>query len=291
MPRHDPDYLPSDEPGPVSRLSYVARSHDGTGLLGQPPLVSGAEELGTPNDRPGRSAARIRWRTGRRVATLVCLASMALLSWFWWQAANVTTTVGPISEMDSTESSDATVPEPESGSAADAESASGESGDSPPGTIIVHVAGAVLRAGIVELPEGSRLHEAIAAAGGSATDADPDQLNLAAVLEDGQKVLVPRQGETAPAGGPAGGGAAVGDTSARGSPTDGDGSPPVAGKINLNTAGPDELAALPRVGPVLAQRIVDWRVQHGKFQRVEELDAVDGIGPKLLAVLLPLVRV
>jgi competence protein ComEA len=216
---------------------------------------------------------------------------MALLSWFWWQAANVTATVSPISAMDSTESSEATVPEPESGSAADADSPSGGSGDSPPGTIIVHVAGAVLRAGIVELPEGSRLHEAIAAAGGSATDADPDQLNLAAVLEDGQKVLVPRQGETVPAGGPAGGGAAVGDTSARGSPTDGEGPPPVAGKINLNTAGPDELAALPRVGPVLAQRIVDWRVQHGKFQRVEELDAVDGIGPKLLAVLLPLVRV
>ena len=61
----------------------------------------------------------------------------------------------------------------------------------------MHVAGAVVRAGIVELPQGSRLHEAIAAAGGSAPDADPDQLNLAAVLEDGQKVLVPRQGETA----------------------------------------------------------------------------------------------
>ena len=86
-----------------------------------------------------------------------------------------------------------------------------------------------------------RGHEAIAAAGGSATDADPDQLNLAAVLEDGQKVLVPRQGETAPAGGPAGGGAAVGDTSARGSPADGEGSPPVAGKINLNTAEVDDI--------------------------------------------------
>ena len=292
MPRHDPDYLPSDEPGPVGRrLSSAVRAHDGTGLLGQPPLDSSAVEQGTPEDPPGRCGARIRWRTGRRAATLVCLASMALLIWFWWQAANVTATVSPISAMDSTEYSEATVPESESGSTADANSASGGSGDSPPGTIIVHVAGAVLRAGIVELPEGSRLHEAIAAAGGSATDADPDQLNLAGVLEDGQKVLVPRQGETAPAGSAAAGGPAAGDTSARGSPTDGEGSPSVAGKINLNTAGPDELAALPRVGPVLAQRIVDWRVQHGKFQRVEELDAVDGIGPKLLAALLPLVRV
>ena len=149
----------------------------------------------------------------------------------------------------------------------------------------MHVAGAVVRAGIVELPRGSRLHEAIAAAGGSAPGADPDQLNLAAVLEDGQKVLVPRQGETAPAApAPAGGARRPGQPRA-------DGSVPAAGKINLNTAGAEELATLPRVGPVLAQRIVDWRKQHGHFQRVEELDAVDGLGPKLLEALLPLVRV
>ena len=62
-------------------------------------------------------------------------------------------------------------------------------------------------------------------------------------------------------------------------------------KINLNTAGIEELSTLPRVGPVLAQRIVDWRKQHGRFQTVDELDAVDGVGPKLLEALLPLVRV
>ncbi|MDI3211273.1 ComEA family DNA-binding protein [Arthrobacter sp. AL12] len=146
------------------------------------------------------------------------------------------------------------------------------------------MAGAVVRAGIVELRRGSRLHEAIAAAGGGAPGADPDQLNLAAVLEDGQQVVVPRQGETVPAAS-----APVGGAGARGSP--GSGSPPAGGKINLNTAGAEELAALPRVGPVLAQRIVDWRKQHGDFRRVEELDAVDGFGPKLLEGLLPLVRV
>ena len=63
------------------------------------------------------------------------------------------------------------------------------------------------------------------------------------------------------------------------------------GKINLNTAGVEELGTLPRVGPVLAQRIVDWRQQHGRFKTVQELDAVDGIGPKLLEALLPLVGV
>jgi competence protein ComEA len=85
--------------------------------------------------------------------------------------------------------------------------------------------------------------------------------------------------------------AAPGGPGAPGSPTGGVGSPSEAGKINLNTAGAEELATLPRVGPVLAQRIVDWRTQHGQFQRVEELDAVDGVGPKMLAALLPLVRV
>ncbi|XAS62655.1 helix-hairpin-helix domain-containing protein [Micrococcaceae bacterium Sec5.8] len=158
---------------------------------------------------------------------------------------------------------------------------------SPPATgrIIVHVAGAVVRAGVVELPPGSRLHEAIAAAGGGSPDADPGQLNLAAVLEDGQKILVPRQGETVPNGT-----APAGDAAAGGGPASG-ARPTAAGKINLNTASVEELATLPRVGPVLAQRIVDWRGQHGRFQRVEELDAVDGVGEKMLAALLPLVRV
>ena len=64
-----------------------------------------------------------------------------------------------------------------------------------------------------------------------------------------------------------------------------------AGKVNLNTAGVEELDALPKVGPVLAQRIVDWRKEHGLFKSVEELDAVDGVGPKMLETLLPLVGV
>ncbi|WCI08958.1 helix-hairpin-helix domain-containing protein [Arthrobacter sp. OVS8] len=141
----------------------------------------------------------------------------------------------------------------------------------------------------MELPRGSRLHQAIEAAGGSAPDADSNQLNLAAVLEDGQKVLVPRKGETLPSGdAPAGG---TGGTGGGDGQAGADGSSTSAGKVNLNTAGVEQLATLPRVGPVLAQRIVDWRAEHGNFRRVEELDAVDGVGPKMLAALLPLVRV
>ena len=72
---------------------------------------------------------------------------------------------------------------------------------------------------------------------------------------------------------------------------DGGGGAPAGGKINLNTAGVEELDALPKVGPVLAQRIVDWRKEHGRFKSVEELDAVDGVGPKMLETLLPLVGI
>jgi competence protein ComEA len=164
------------------------------------------------------------------------------------------------------------------------------------------VAGAVARPGVVELPPGSRLHDALAAAGGATGSADPDRLNLAAVLEDGQKIIVPEQGQpessSGAATGPADSGVAVSSSEVAGpadSGSDGAGSAGSAAaggtKINLNTAGIEELSTLPRVGPVLAQRIVDWRKQHGRFQTVDELDAVDGVGPKLLEALLPLVRV
>lgn len=287
MPRHDPDYPPSVQPDQAGRrLSPVSGTRRRAGLLGEPPPVSRAERQRTPDDPAGRRGPRIRWRTGRQAATLLCLASLVLLGWFWWQAANVPAAVSPISSVNSSENGEATVPEPGTGptaSSAGTDTAPGGSGDGAPARIIVHVAGAVVRAGIVELPQGSRLHEAIAAAGGGAPDADPDQLNLAAILEDGQKVLVPRHGETVPAGSAPAGDAGGGPAGAAGSP--------VGGKINLNTAGVDELASLPRIGPVLAQRIVDWRTEHGRFQRVEELDAVDGVGVKMLEALLPLVQV
>ena len=303
MPRHNPRDPPGAEPGRADRRLAAAvrpgtvRPDAGTGLLDGPPFASrpGRQRDPGPDPSPVRSP-RIRWRTGRRAAALLCLLATAFLCWFWRQAANATAEVSPLSSINPTEASRPQDPEPETGPSAAPDNSPddddgggggrGQSGSGPDSrdSITVHVAGAVVRAGIVELPRGSRLHEAIAAAGGGAPGADPDQLNLAAVLEDGQQVVVPRQGETVPAAS-----APVSDAGARGSP--GSGSPPAAGKINLNTAGAEELATLPRVGPVLAQRIVDWRKQHGDFQRVEELDAVDGFGPKMLEGLMPLVRV
>jgi competence protein ComEA len=295
MPRHHPGIPPSAEPGRAGRRlsaavgSGVGRgAGSGAGLLAGPPRVTPPESEWAPGPDDSPAQSRIRWRTGQRAAALLCLLAAVFLGWFWWQAANGTSEVSPLGSVTAAESGDVAAPTPETEPGPGTDESPGQSAGDSGGNIIVHVAGAVVRAGIVELPQGSRLHEAIAAAGGSAPDADPDQLNLAAVLEDGQKVLVPRRGETVPAG-PA---SAADAGAAPGSPAGGGGgTAPAAGKINLNTAGVDELATLPRVGPVLAQRIVEWRAQHGRFQRVEELDAVDGVGPKLLAALLPLVRV
>jgi competence protein ComEA len=138
----------------------------------------------------------------------------------------------------------------------------------------------------VKLPAGSRIHQAIAAAGGATPSADLARLNLAAVLADGQKLYVPAPGEIIPAD-------VSGSAAAGGNPGSGSGGGIGAGegKVNLNTAGVEELDALPKVGPVLAQRIVDWRKEHGPFKSVEELDAVDGVGPKMLETLLPLVGI
>jgi competence protein ComEA len=150
--------------------------------------------------------------------------------------------------------------------------------------VVVHVAGAVLRPGVVQLPAGSRVHDAIAAAGGGSPGADTDSLNLAAVVEDGQKIHVPQQGEPVP-------GNTVEPGMAKTGPVQDGSEGTPASKVNLNTAGVEELDGLPKVGPVLAQRIVDWRKEHGPFKTVEELDAIDGVGPKMLEALLPLVTI
>jgi competence protein ComEA len=243
-----------------------------SGFDGQGPAGS-ASEVGAPG------AVRVRAGTGLRAAALLGLVAVVLGCCFWWQAGTGGARVVPLSQT-----APAAEEEPAPASATRA-TPSGDGSSAGPESITVHVAGAVATPGVVQLPPGSRLHEAIRAAGGATATADPDRLNLAAVLEDGQKVFVPARGEPDQAGASAAG-AGPPASGAGGAVPGGDGH-----KINLNTAGVEELGTLPRVGPVLAQRIVDWRRQHGRFRTVQELDAVDGIGPKLLEALLPLVSV
>jgi competence protein ComEA len=261
----------------------------------------------------GTAGTRFRWRLGLRVVVLLGVLSLVAGAWFWWRIATAVPEVTPLSAVTETGTAEARAGTTTGEGGAAAGSGGGghveSGGDSPDAsleTAVVHVAGAVKNAGVVKLPNGSRVHDAILAAGGGTAAADLNLLNLAAVLEDGQKIYVPRRGEpiqqeagepgAQPNGYPPEG------TGTAGSGTTGSGTGPGSGasdgaggtagpRVNLNTATAEELGGLPRVGPVLAQRIVDWRTGHGRFKTVEELDAVDGIGPKMLETLLPLVTV
>ena len=147
-------------------------------------------------------------------------------------------------------------------------------------TVVVAVVGQVASPGLVTLPSGSRVADAIAAAGGLLPEADPAAVNLAAPVADGEQVAVGLSAAVPAGGGPAGGAGESG--------TGGSGS---GGLVDLNTAGVAELDALPGIGPVLAQRIVDHRSHQGPFRSVEELDDVPGIGPATAAELAELVTV
>lgn len=132
--------------------------------------------------------------------------------------------------------------------------------------LTVHVTGAVVVPGVVDVPLGSRVADVVAAAGGANPGADLDAVNLAAPVHDGDHVSIPQVGEDAP------------------SATDGIGvAKPDDGLIHINSAGPEQLAELPGVGPVLADRIIAHRDQTGRFETVEDLLDVPGIGEVRLA--------
>ena len=136
---------------------------------------------------------------------------------------------------------------------------------------VVDVAGAVRRPGLYRLRSGSRIDDAIAAAGGATGKAQLDGVNLAAPVADGEQVVVPARGA---------GGAAAPPSAAGSSPS---------APLDLNTATAEQLDALPGIGPVTAQKILDYRQEHGAFHSVAELEGVPGIGPGRLAQLKGLV--
>jgi competence protein ComEA len=150
-----------------------------------------------------------------------------------------------------------------------------------PRKVVVHVVGAVRRPGLYRLRDGDRVAEAVARAGGATRQANLAALNLAAPLADGAQVLVPERIASAVTGPSAAGAAAPGPT----------GSVPgaFAQKLSLSTATAEQLDALPGVGPVTAQKILDYRAEHGFVRSVDDLDAVPGIGPARIEQLRDLV--
>ena len=160
----------------------------------------------------------------------------------------------------------------EAGTASVAASPASTQGAAPAqAPVVVHVVGAVRRAGLYRLPQGSRIADAIARAAGATRRADLSLVNLAAPLADGMQVVVPRKVQP----GAAGGAAEAEATS---------------GPVHLNTATLEQLDSLPGVGPVTAQKILDYRQEHGAFASVDELDAISGIGPARLETLREVVQ-
>lgn len=228
---------------------------------------------GTPEAEVAGVVRRRRWAVGPTAAVRVAAVVLVLV------VAAVTVLVlsgtlvdAPPSSASSAPSPPALAPMPTVSVDADVAPSNEPTTEGP---LVVHVAGAVHAPGVVEVPVGTRVGEALDAAGGASDDADLDALNLAAPVADGQQVYVPREGEAVPAP-VAGGGAPTG---------------PSGTLVDLNTADVSALDTLPGIGPALAQRIVDWRSAHGPFGSVDALLEVSGIGPATLERLRDLVTV
>lgn len=224
-----------------------------------------------PPRRPTETAgAWLRWfGVGRLVAAAVATAVVVGGAWWLLQSPAPPTEAGLPFAATSSSVAAPTLAPPASTSTV-------------PTSVVVHVAGAVRRPGVYELPGAARVATAIDAAGGSAANAELDALNLASPLADGQRVYVPERGEVDPA--------AVADQV--GTAIDGSaGAAVLPGPVDLNTATAAELEALPGVGPATAAAIVDDRERNGPFPSVDELERVPGIGPAKLAALRELVTV
>ena len=148
--------------------------------------------------------------------------------------------------------------------------------------VVVHVAGAVQSPDVYHLDLGARISDAVEQAGGATDEADLDQLNLADKVTDGEKIFVPSKSpETVPL-------PPVPDPIVKPTPhlPSSPGLPPPE-QLNVNTATSKQLQTLPKIGPVVAQRIIDYRQTHGRFFTVEELTKVKGIGQKTLETIRP----
>ncbi|GAB3459482.1 hypothetical protein GCM10027570_43640 [Streptomonospora sediminis] len=271
----DPDNAPPpdwNKPDPDTTRPWTSgteptppRGYDevGPGLLRRSPV-----QMLTERFFPGLADQPRLGRAGLRALIAVCLVAAAATGWFFVQAR-------PAPEPPPTLQAAAS-PLADTGRSVAAPSPPAATG--PAADITVHVGGDVRSPGVVTLPAGSRVADALDEAGGAAPDADPGTLNLARPLVDGEQILLGAPAGTPPA-------AAPGPAPPAG------GAAPANTPIDLNTATTGQLQELPGVGPVLAERIIAFRTENGGFASVDQLREVSGIGEQRLADLSGLVRV
>lgn len=240
-------------------------------LLSGTVFEGGAEE--------GAPAAAARWLPNRRAAVAMALAVVVtvILTGWWFlssrpQPIAVTTSDGPGATAAARGAATRTP-------AATPASSTGPAASRSPDVLVVEVAGKVRTPGIYRLPGGSRVYQAVRAAGGALPGTDTTGINMAAPISDGEQIIV---------GGPPGSGGTVIPPPPGGVPGAAGGS---SAPVPLNSATQEQLESLPGVGPVLAQKILDWRNEHGRFTSVDELRQVSGIGEVKFAALKPRVTV
>jgi len=210
---------------------------------------------------------RLRELRGRELAGLLVLAALVVGGGVLWYVRSLPSQVRVEAAVGRTAPAQPTLPQ------------GGPATPSPsPGVVVVDVAGWVRSPGVYELPVGSRVVDALQRAGGARPGADLTSINLAALLTDGEQVVIGKHG-----GSTFGSGSSV--IGGAGSPGAG------GGLVNINSATLEELESLPGIGPALGQRIIDYREQHGPFSSVDDLLNVSGIGDQRLADLRDLVTV
>ena len=224
---------------------------------------------------------------GRAVALVLGVVTVGAVGWWFLRppAPPVESTL-PLASADGGGAASGSSTPAGSGGAAAASTTSTTSVAST--SLVVQAAGAVNHGGVFHLPPGARVDDLIRSAGGMASDADADRVNLAAPLSDGERVWVPRRGELSSPEVVAGGGGAVAGSGSFGSSGSGSGGSGTSGSpaiVNLNTASAEELDTLPGVGPATAAAILAYRSEHGQFSSVDDLLEVRGIGDAKLEAL------
>ncbi len=302
-PDSDPG-LPDRDAGPDDDDEGAPASVDDAGRRRRGPTGRWSE-LARPwsrwRDRWVPEPDSVRLDPGRRGGALIAVVAVipllvAALGWFPGDRGQ---TVGPspvavaagsavpldpaAAGTETGSGSTGTVPAPETDGAVTTTSA-----PATPVDIVVAVTGAVVRPGVVTLPAGARVADAVAAAGGVRDGTDFTGLNLAARVAAGASIVVGGAGQGIRGDGSAGAGGSGGATGAAGGAAT---SGAAAAPLDLNTADAAALEALPGVGPVMAANILGWREDHGGFTSVTQLQEISGIGPARYATLSSLVRV
>ena len=300
--RGRPDFSVSDRVWARLRADHPSASGGepaaDVGVRRRAPGVAIADAVGTAEvhaqDSTGPARARVRvevpgrlrgasWLPSMRAAVGVALVIAGIVAVLgvrlaWASVHDTTTPVRAPGASPGVDLDPAARGSPSTAAAAGSPSSAGPGTASAgaTGIVVVDVVGQVGRPGLVSLPAGSRVADAITAAGGATPEADVSLLNQARLVIDGEQIRVPRPGEVIAAAPGAAGGAGGG------AGADGSGA-----LVSLSSGDLATLDGLPGVGPVLAQRILDWRSEHGRFTSVDELGEVSGIGDKLMSQLRP----